>query len=390
MITQDFPPRTGGIQTYCAELGRRFAAACERFEMVAPAEQGADALDATLAYRVHRLRTSSDRMVFATLRTSGTLGKRGFDAVFHAQWTTLPAGLWLRRQGRVRRVFVAAHGRELLLNVVEQVPGVGAAYAAARDALLRKADLLLPVSCYTRGLLADAGVSTKAIHVASGGVDANTFHRRDGAAFRAEHGLGDGPLVITVCRLVPRKGIDTTLEALAQLRERIPGVRYGIGGSGPDRGRLQARVRELGLHNTVRFLGHVPDLAMASCLSAADVVCMPARSEPPDVEGFGLVFLEAGACETVVIGANAGGVPDAIVHGETGLLVEPSDPRGLADALHTLLTQPKLRARMGAAARARIEAQCTWDHTASRLMDAMRASLAGEPIRPGRPGRTTP
>ena len=180
----------------------------------------------------------------------------------------------------------------------------------------------------------------------------------------------------TVCRLVPRKGIDTTLEAVALLRERIPGLRYAIGGSGPDRERLESRVRDRGLQDTVRFLGRVPDLEMANCMSAADVFCMPARSEPPDVEGFGLVFLEAGACETAVIGAKAGGVPDAIVHGETGLLVEPSDPRGLAEALHQLLTQPSVRTRMGAAARARIQAQCTWDHVASGLMDAMRGSLS--------------
>ncbi len=376
MITQDFPPQTGGIQTYSAELGQRFAASCDRFEMVAPADEGFEAVDAGLPYPVHRLPVPSDRMVFATLLSGAAIAKQGFDAVFHAQWYTLPAGLWLRRRGHVRRVFVAAHGRELLLNVVERVPAVGSGYAAARDAMLRKADLLMPVSSYTGGLLEDAGVSSKAIHVAPNGVDADAFRVGDGVAFRAEHGLGDGPLITTVCRLVPRKGIDTTLEAVARLRERIPGLRYAIGGSGPDRERLEVRVRDLGLQDTVRFLGRVPDAEMANCMTAADVFCMPARSEPPDVEGFGLVFLEAGACETAVIGARAGGVPDAIVHGETGLLVEPSDTTALADALHELLTQPKVRARMGAAARTRIEAQCTWDHVASGLMETMRASLA--------------
>jgi len=376
MITQDFPPQTGGIQTYCAELGRRFAASCDRFEMVAPADEGCEAVDTELAYPVHRLPVSSDRMVFATLRSGAGIAKQGFDAVFHAQWYTLPAGLWLRQRGHVRRVFVAAHGRELLLNVVERVPAVGSGYAAARDAMLRKADMLMPVSRYTGGLLERAGVSPQAIRVAPNGVDADAFRVADGAAFRAEHRLGDGPLVTTVCRLVPRKGIDTTLEAVARLRERIPGLRYAIGGSGPDRGRLEARIQDLGLQDTVRFLGRVPDADMANCMTAADVFCMPARSEPPDVEGFGLVFLEAGACETAVVGARAGGVPDAIVHGATGLLVEPSDPAALADALHELLTQPEVRARMGAAARARIETQCTWGHVASGLMETMRASLA--------------
>lgn len=375
MITQDFPPQTGGIQTYSAELGRRFAEGCSRFEMVAPADEGHEAVDASLPYRVHRLAVPSDRMVFATLRAGASIARRGFDAVFHAQWYTLPAGLWLRRRGLVDRVYVAAHGRELLLNVVERVPVVGAGFAGARDALLRRADGLMPVSRYTSGLLHDAGVRESAIHVAPNGVDPIAFRPGDGAAFRAQHGLGPGPLVVTVCRLVPRKGIDTTLEAVARLRAEHAGLHYAIGGSGPDRARLEAKVAALGLGGCVTFLGRVPDAAMADCMTAADVFCMPARSEPPDVEGFGLVFLEAGACETAVVGARAGGVPDAIVHGETGLLVEPSDPVALAEALSTLLGDPAARARMGKAARARIEAQCTWDHVAAGILDEMRAAL---------------
>ncbi len=375
MITQDFPPQTGGIQTYSAELGQRFAAACEHFEMVAPADPGHEQVDASLPYRVHRLPVPSDRMVFATARHGRRISAAGFDAVFHAQWYTLPAGLWLRRRGRVRAVFVAAHGRELLLNVVQRIPGVGAGFAAARDALLRRADLHTPVSRYTAGLLEDAGVEPKSIHVAPNGVDPRTFRPGDGASFRAEHDLGEGPLVVTVCRLVPRKGIDTTLEAVARLRDGFPGLRYAIGGSGPDRERLEAKVASLGLHQTVRFLGRVPDASMADCMTAADVFCMPARSEPPDVEGFGLVFLEAGACETAVVGADAGGVPDAIVHGETGLLVPPNDVSGLANALADLLSDAGRRIAMGKAARARIEARCTWDHVAEGMLEAMRSEL---------------
>jgi phosphatidylinositol alpha-1,6-mannosyltransferase len=376
MITQDFPPQTGGIQTYSAELGRRFAKACARFEMVAPADPGYEAVDAALPYRVHRLAVPSDRMVFATLRSGAAIARRGFDAVFHAQWYTLPAGLLLRRRGLVERVFVAAHGRELLLNVVERVPGIGRGYAWARDAMLRKADRLMPVSNYTADLLREAGVRERAIVVAPNGVDPTAFRPGDGAAFRAAHGLGEGPLVVAICRLVPRKGIDTTLEAVARLKGRVEGLRYAIGGSGPDRWRLENRVRALGLEEAVTFLGRVPDEAMSDCMTAADVFCMPARSEPPDVEGFGLVFLEAGACETAVIGARSGGVPDAIVHGETGLLVEPSDPVALADALDELLTDADMRARMGKTARMRIEAQCTWDHVVDTLLTAMRTSLA--------------
>ncbi|MEM6290051.1 MAG: glycosyltransferase family 4 protein [Myxococcota bacterium] len=375
MITQDFPPQTGGIQTYSAELARRFCAACERFELVAPADDGCAAVDAALPYPVHRLRVPSDRMVFATLRQAASIAGDRFDAVFHAQWYTLPAGLLLRRRGKVRRVFVAAHGRELLLNVVERIPGVGVGYAAARDAMLRRVDLHTPVSRYTGGLLEAAGVAPEAMHIAPNGVDPHTFSPGDGEAFRRARGLGESPLLMTVCRLVPRKGIDTTIEALPKIRAAVPDVRYAIGGSGPDRARLEGLVAHHGLEDVVTFLGRVPDEAMRDAMTAADVFCMPARSDPPDVEGFGLVFLEAGACGTAVVGARAGGVPDAIVHGETGLLVEPGEADALADALVSLLQDPERCAAFGTTARARIEQGCTWDHVAEGLLDAMRARL---------------
>ncbi len=376
MITQDFPPQTGGIQTYSAELARRFADRCTRFEVIAPADARAAGFDRELPYPVHRLPVASDRMAWATLTAGPSIAGRRFDAVFHAQWYTLPAGLLLRRWGRMRRVFVAAHGRELLLNTVRHLPGIGRGFAAARERMLRSVDLAVPVSRFTADILGAQGVSSERIQVAPNGVDAHRFAPGDGAAFRRAHGLGSGPLLGTVCRLVPRKGIDTVIDALGEIEAAIPGVRYVIGGGGPDRARLEARARQRGVADAVRFVGRVADDALADFMTAADVFVMPARSEPPDVEGFGLVFLEAGGCETAVLGARAGGVPDAIVAGETGALIEPDDPQALAAAAVELLGDPELRARYGAAARARILAACTWDHVAAKILDAMEVSLA--------------
>jgi phosphatidylinositol alpha-1,6-mannosyltransferase len=373
MVTQDFPPAVGGIQTYSYELARRFAAACERFEVVAPADHGHEAVDRELPYPVHRLPVRSDRMALATVVALPALCRhKQFDATFHAQWYTAHAGLLARKLGLVQRVFVAAHGRELLLNVLRPQPVLGAGYDRIRVELLRRVDRFFPVSRYTAGVLEDQGVAPDRITVVPNGVDPDRYRAGDGNAWRRTHGLPAGPLVLTLCRLVPRKGIDTVLRSLPAVVRAVPDVHYAIAGSGPDRERLERIVREVDQWDRVTFVGRVPEDEVPACLSAADVFAMPARSEPPDVEGFGLVFLEAGACGRPVVGARAGGVPDAIIPGETGLLVEPDDLDGLAEALVELLTDPELAARLGRQGRARVEAWCSWDRVAEKLLRGMK------------------
>jgi phosphatidylinositol alpha-1,6-mannosyltransferase len=339
--------------------------------VVAPADAGHEEVDRALPYRVHRLPVRSDRMAAATVVALPALCRgRRFDAVLHAQWYTAHAGLLARKLGLVRKVCVAAHGRELLLNVLRSQPVLGAGYDRIRVEVLRRVDRFFPVSRYTGGVLEDQGVSPDRITVVPNGVDSDRYRPGDGAAWRRAHGFVDEPLVLTLCRLVPRKGIDTVLRALPAVARAVPNVHYVVAGNGPDRERLDTIVREVDMYRRVTFLGRVDDVP--ACMSAADVFAMPARSEPPDVEGFGLVFLEANACGRPVVGARAGGVPDAIVPGETGLLVEPDDPEGLAEAIIELLQDPALATRLGKQGRARVEAWCSWDRVADKLLRAMQ------------------
>lgn len=372
MITQDFPPATGGIQTYSLELARRLARRCEHFELIAPADAGHAQLDADLPFAVHRLPVASDRMAAATVPATLWHARKGrFDAVFHAQWYTAHAGLLMRRMGRVRRVFVAAHGRELLLNVLEEKPVVGAGFERIRNASLRAVDRFFAVSRYTGTLLERHGVAAERVTVIPNGVDPTRLTPVNATGWRRQHELGDAPLLMTISRLVPRKGVDTVLAALPKIGSSIPSVRYVVGGAGPDRSRLERLAREHGVSDRVHFVGRVPDDELSAALSAANVFVMPARSEPPDVEGFGLVFLEANACGTAVVGARAGGVPDAIVAGVTGELVEPDDPAGLAVVLGELLSDPVRAANLGAAGRERVVESRSWDAVADRLFAAM-------------------
>jgi len=193
----------------------------------------------------------------------------------------------------------------------------------------------------------------------------------DVSAARASLGLDQARVILTVGRLTPRKGIDTVIRALPSVIERVPNAVYMVVGEGEDRERLEALARETGVEDHVLFEGSVPFSQLPSTYNLCDVFVTPSRSAPPSVEGFGIVFLEANACGKPVIGARSGGIPDAIVDGETGLLVEPDDEPGLAEALVSLLSNPERCRALGEAGRARVEQACTWDVAHAHLFQAM-------------------
>ncbi|RMF57698.1 MAG: glycosyltransferase family 1 protein [Bacteroidetes bacterium] len=375
LVTQDFPPDTGGTQTYAFELARRLAPRCEAFAVVAPRVEGWQEVDAALPLRVIRVRAGYDSLSVKALPALLRHTRVPFDASLHVQWPTALAGLAARRLRRLRRVYVAAHGRELLFNPLP-APLAGAYHRLRRLALTR-ADHLFPVSRYTSDLLADAGIPPERRTVVHNGTDPDRFAPQDPMPLRARLALGDRPTLLTISRLVPRKGLDTVLQALPRVAEAVPQVVYLIGGTGPDRPRLERLAHELGVASHVRFCGRIPDDDLPTYYSAADVFVMPSRLDPPHVEGFGIVFLEANACGTPVVGAHTGGIPDAIVDGETGLLVPPDDPAALARALTGLLLNPPLARRMGLNGRRRVVTAFTWDHAADRLYEAIRQDLRG-------------
>ncbi len=372
-LTQDFPPDVGGTQTYAFELARRLAGRCEAFTVIAPRVSGCAETDRALPFEVVRVRASYDTLSVKALGPVLARTRRPFDAAFHVQWPTALATLPARRLGRLRRIFVAAHGRELLFNPLPAP--LGAPYERLRRSVLTHADRLFPVSRYTGGLLERAGVSPERMTVLSNGADPDRFSPGDASALRARLGVADRRVVLSVCRLVPRKGLDTVIRALPRVAEAVPEVVYLIGGDGPDRPRLEALARETGVAERVRFLGKIPDAELPDHFRACDVFVMPSRLDPPHVEGFGLVFLEANACGKPVIGARTGGIPDAVADGETGLLVAPDDAAGLADAMTRVLADPDLARRLGERGRARVLEGFTWNHLADRLYEAMARDL---------------
>jgi phosphatidyl-myo-inositol dimannoside synthase len=160
--------------------------------------------------------------------------------------------------------------------------------------------------------------------------------------------------VLTVGRLVERKGHDTMLRALPRVIRQVPNVVYLIVGSGPYESRLRSLARELELEDNVVFCGHVPDDELVAYYHACDVFAMISRELPGDTEGFGIVFMEAAACAKPTVGGRSGGVPDAIVDGETGFLVAPTAPEQVADAIVRIGRDRSLARRLGEMGRVRV------------------------------------
>jgi phosphatidylinositol alpha-1,6-mannosyltransferase len=198
------------------------------------------------------------------------------------------------------------------------------------------------------------------------GVDEKTFHPGSGgAAVRAALGLSDRPVVVCVSRLVPRKGQDTLILALPRVLREFPDAVLLIVGGGPYRRDLERLAERTGVAASVRFTGPVPWKDLPAHFGAGDVFAMPCRTRRGglDVEGLGIVYLEASATGLPVVG----GAPDAVLDGETGWVVRGGSGEQTAERVLTLLRDPELRARMGERGRAWVEESWRWDLLATRL-----------------------
>jgi phosphatidylinositol alpha-1,6-mannosyltransferase len=188
------------------------------------------------------------------------------------------------------------------------------------------------------------------------------------AELRSELGGEGRSVLLTVGRLVARKGIDLVLRSVAALRAEHPGLTCIVAGDGPERPRLDALIESLGIGGCVRMLGQVDEVTKWALYEVCDLFVMPNRQlGGRDWEGFGLVFLEAALCARPSIGGSGGGVPDAIEQDVTGLLIDPEEPGALTGALRRLLADPALRRRMGEKAQVRAQSQFAGDAVASRL-----------------------
>jgi glycosyltransferase involved in cell wall biosynthesis len=368
VLTGHFPPEVGGVQTFTWELVRRLPA--DRLLVVAPAWPGAAEFDAELDFPVVR------RHGYLLFR-----GLRELVARHRAEvgWITAaaPFGLYgpLMRAAGLNRLICSTHGQEL--GWCRAAPTRAALCAAARGF-----DVLTYLSASTREVLARAvGDRTRLVQLA-GGVDTERFRPGlDGTIVRNRHGLGDGPVVLSIARLVHRKGHDILVRAWPDVVRRFPDARLVIVGDGPMRSRLQAMAADL-CPGTVTLTGQVPSAELPGYYAAADVFVMPCRDDRHGLqtEGLGLSTLEASAAGLPVVVGRSGGSPESVVDGETGVLLDVEPPGALAGILTDLLADPDRVRSLGRSGSGWVREHWSWERAADRLA----ALLSGEPVDPER------
>ncbi len=237
-------------------------------------------------------------------------------------------------------------------------------------------DVVTYVSRYTRGRFAAAFGPRAALEHLPPGVDTGTFRPDPGARaeVRARYRHGDRPTVLCLSRLVPRKGQDALIRALPAIRSRIDGAVLVIVGGGPYEQALHRLAQRCGVADHVVFTGGVPGAELAAHHTIGDVFAMPCRTRGAglDVEGLGIVFLEASAAGVPVVAGTSGGAPETVIEGKTGHVVDGRSTDSIAAAITGLLADPDRAAAMGAAGRAWVERDWRWDSLAGRLQRLLR------------------
>lgn len=371
IVTNDFPPRPGGIQAFLHNMAlrldpERLVVHASTWKRSREGVQATAAFDAQQPFTVVRARTT---MLLptpdATRRATRLLREHGCTSVWFG--AAAPLGLMapaLRRAG-ARRLVATTHGHEAGWA---QLP-------AARRLLCRigeSTDTLTYLGEYTRSRIAGALTPEAAARMAHlpPGVDEKTFHPGSGGdEVRARLGLTDRPVVVCVSRLVRRKGQDTLIRAMPRILAAEPDTVLLIVGGGPYEKDLRRLARETGMAASVRFTGPVPWPELPAHYGAGDVFAMPCRTRRGglDVEGLGIVYLEASATGLPVVAGDSGGAPDAVLDGETGWVVRGGSAEEAAERIVTLLGDPALRRRMGERGRRWVEERWRWDLLAENL-----------------------
>ncbi|MFG3052156.1 glycosyltransferase family 4 protein [Kitasatospora sp. NPDC048239] len=371
VITNDFPPRQGGIETFVHALATRLPA--DEVVVYTSAEPGAAGHDAGLPFPVVRdpagMLLPTGRV---TRRAAEIARAHGCDRVWFGAAAPLAAmAPGLRRQsgGAIRRMVATTHGHEIWWA---RTPGARRLLRRIGDGV----DVVTYLGGYTRDRIAPALGPLARLERLVPGVDTDRFHPLAEPA-PPETAGHDGPVILCVARLVPRKGQDTLIRALPLIRRAVPQAVLVLVGQGPDERRLRDLARRHTEPGSVVFAGGREHARTPAFYAAADVFAMPCRTRRAglEAEGLGIVFLEAAAAGLPVVVGDSGGAPDTVLDGVTGSVVDGRDHAAVAAALTRILRDPG-RAAMGAAGRRRVAREWSWEASARRLAELLDPAQA--------------
>jgi phosphatidylinositol alpha-1,6-mannosyltransferase len=386
-VCTDFPPATGGIQTMMGSLAAELTG--WELTVLAPEGPGAEAFDCRQPYRVVRARRlgsgpggsgprgarthSAARRSLPGMvaRTVALATMRRPDLLLCAHPIDSLTGPFLRRALGIPYV-VITHSRELRSPRLRPL----------LPRLFTRATRIMTNSRFTTREVVAMGVPEERVRLLPLGYDAGRFAGVTPSRLPDGLGLAGRPWLLTVARLDDAyKGIDTVLQALPRIAERVPAVQYVVAGDGRLRPDLERLAGALGCRDRAHFVGRVSDADLAALYEGCTAFVMASRDRTSDggVEGFGLVFLEANSFGKPVLGGNSGGIPDAVLDGITGLLADPEDARHVADQAIRLLTDSDLAQRLGEQGRERVLRERTWSACAGRLQRVVEEALVKGP-----------
>jgi phosphatidylinositol alpha-1,6-mannosyltransferase len=390
LLAENFPPKTGGASRWFWELYRRMPQ--DRVVILTGEDRQPEPFDRKHDMAVMRMRLAMPEWGIASLR-----GLADYARNFRHLWRAvrcegvemihcgrlLPEGwlVWLLRKSKGTPYLCYVHGEDLNLGLLSREFG----WMMRR--ILRDAQLLVANSHNTTRLLTNVwNIPSERIALLHPGVDVARFVPADcSAEVRWRLGWHGRPIVLTVGRLQKRKGHDRLIHAMKRIRESIPDVLYAIVGEGEERPRLEALIGQLGLEGHVRLYGQLGDDDLLQCYQQCDLFALPNREVDGDIEGFGMVLLEAQACGKPVIAGTSGGTAETMCEGETGRLVPCDGPEDLAAVVTGLLLDDAQRERMGRAARRWTVEHFSWQslvRQAQTLFPALGDGASGSPIVP--------
>jgi phosphatidyl-myo-inositol dimannoside synthase len=371
LVTNDFPPRVGGIQRTLHALWRTLPS--DRVSVLAPSWEGSAAFDAGEPYPIARF---SKDFAWPTRearrRVHAAIDDTGAEVVlFGATYPLAALGPGIAK--RSVPYLAAAHGFEYWLSLA---PG---SHRAMRYATSRASRVPVMCSAFIARVVRTAVPKTVPVSVMYPGADVDAFRPDlDVTEVRARHALLDRPVVVCVSRLVPRKGQDVLIRAMPEVVRRVPDAALLIVGDGPYRPALERMAFEAPPRSVI-LAGQVSEDELPRYYAAGDVFAMPCRTRKGglEVEGWGNVFIEAAACGRPVVVGDSGGARESLVDGVTGHLVDGADVGHVADAVAGLLEDPGRAAAMGRAGRGRVERSFTWPRAAAQLSGWLREAAGG-------------
>lgn len=297
--------------------------------------------------------------------------------------TSHPCGLICRMLRLLTgfRYTITVHAHEVVYSGRLWRPALKKMLKPLQVRVIGAADRIFAVSGFTQRALVESGVAQEKTAIVLNGVDLTELENAPGdPGIIRDLGLHGKPVILTVSRLDIHKGHDTVIRALPAVLEKLPDAFYVVVGDGPMRPRLEEMSRACGVSGNVVFAGYIPRAQTLALFRNCSVFVMVSRIERGSAEGFGIVFLEAGAFSKPVIGGRSGGIPDAVADGESGILVDPRDPDQVAGAICRVLTDPDLASRLGSTGYRRVKSQFTWEATVRKILESLELPFPAGPL----------